>query len=407
MTITLSEVFDEHFKNTKFNSKLAKNIYQFQIGYVNRNQEHMEFFGGNLLGVQVVRFKDSDLSMFFNDTIDIDYVSLERDLSKVTTINHEFKISSDTLNLTCIYMIHRFFTSPLISDKERERAVYDVALVFFYRCIAALISDRFRYPADPKIAQAAYAALSQKFLIKKLGSWNKVMDYRAKDLVLKNGLHYKKLVSFNNDQDIVYVINDAQGRVRDIIKGYYNEFKKTHSEGLGIATTSSVFLDIEGEETTKDKIGSTESRIAYIKSIISDKNSFVKDDLVAVISKINTNTSFRMMKMTLEWLSDNYNSEKYHKDIDDFLVKIIIHSFHLIQYNLNTANLRDYPRILLGLKNLYLSTRSTDEDLMEIRDIGERLIKNSTKDDLSNSLIMSTRTSIILYITFRTLTGSS
>lgn len=404
--LTLIEVFDNHFKNVKFNSELGRKIYEFQLGYVSRNQEHMEFFGGNLLGVQVVRFKDTDLLKFFNDALDVDYYDLDKDLSKVTTINQDFKVSSDTLNLTCMYVIHRFLTSPIIADKKRARAVYDTALVFYMRCIAALLSAYFTYPVDPRIAQAAYAKLSQKYLIKKLGSWHKVMDYRANDLIDKNGLHYKKLVSFNNDQDVVYIINDSQGRIRDLIKNYYSEFKQVHTDGDTISTTSSVFSDLEGEEAVKDKTGTVESYVTYIKTIVSDKNSFVKNDLITIINKINTNTSFRMIKSVLEWISINYDSDKHHKEIDEFITKVVIHSMYLIQHNINVSNMRDYSKIISGLKNLYLSTRSTDKDLDEIRKLGEKLIQVSQKDKLSKSLLMSTRTSIILYIIFRTLVGT-
>lgn len=406
MQVYLADVFDEYFKNVKFDNKLARGLYLYQIGYINRNREYLEFFGGNLLGVQVVRFKDSDVLKLYEEVLDIDYLQLSKDISKVTTINHDYKVSSDVLNLTCMYLIHKFLTSKVINDKDKQRAAYDCALIFFYRCTAALLSYYFRYPSDPKIAQLAYANLSNKYLIKKLGSWHKVMDYRANDLINKESIHYKKLLTFNDDAATVYAINDAQGRIRDLIKNYYAEFAKVHVDGKSISTTSSTFLDAEGEETIKEKTKSVESYISYIRNTLIDKNSFINDELLSVINRINTNTSYRMIKSTLSWMVEEYNS-KNHTLIDDFVTSTIIYSFFLLNDNENITNLRDYPKILTTLKNLYLSTRSTDEDLIKIRELGEKVVTLSNKSKLSNSLVYSTRTSLILYITLRALVGKT
>ncbi len=378
----LREVFDVYFKDTKFNNDFAKRLYKFQIGYVNTSKEYLDFFGGNLLGVHVIRFKDSDVIKLYDEVFDVDYYGLVESIKKVDSINLEFKVSGDLLNLTLMYVIYRLLNSPGLSDSNRYKAAYDASLIFFYRCIAALISHRFRYPVDPKLAQAVYANLSNKYLIKKLGTWHAVMDYRAKDMIDKKGLHYKNLVKFNDDNSIVYVINDSQGRIRDLFKNYYNEFKMAHENGESIGTSSSTYMDAEGEETIKEKVGSVENYVTYIRNIIIDKHSFVKSDLITIISKINTNTSSRMIRNTLNWLCDNYNNSKHHSLIDEFI------------------------NILVNLKNLYLSTRSVDIELIKIRELGEELIKLSSDTKLSNSLIYSTRTSVILYLTLRVLVSA-
>lgn len=402
--ITISDIFDESFKNVKFNSQLARKIYHYQFSFVNKSREYMEFFGGNLIGTHIVRFTTSDEMRFFNEVIDLDYSKLLKEKRRISTIDHSRKVSSDLFNLTIMYMIHKFITSSIINDKDRDRVVYDLGLLFFMRCLVILNNDWFKYPADPKIMQAAYAKLSRKYLIKELGSWHKVLDYRAKKLIDKNGLHYKRFINFNDDFETVYIINDSQGRIREIMKGYYGEFVTTHSDGDNILTTSSTIVDVEGELALKDKIGTVETYITYLKGIVVDKDSFIKNDLLSIITGLNSNTSTRMLRSVLEWLSDNYNNSKYHTDIDEFISKIIIHSFHLLSQN-NITNMRDYPKILVSLKNLYLSTRSTDEDLEEIRSIGEKIILTSQDTKPSSSLLMSTRTAVILYIIFRSLVG--
>lgn len=403
---TLRELFDQEFAHLKYDNRLAKQLNQFQIDYVNRNHEHLEFFGSNLLGVHVIRFKDSDLNRFFDEILNVDYLALTDKVRRVTTINHSYKVSSDVFNLTCMYLIHKYLSNSTITEDTRHRASYDIALVFFYRCIAALISAWFKYPTDPQIAQQAYANLSQKFLIKKLGSWHRVMDYRTTDLMDRKGLHYKTLYQFKDDYEIVQVINDAQGRIRDLVKNYYSEFMKVHAEGSNISVVSGTMVDAEGEETIREKTKSVESFVSYMRHAVIDKHTFIKDELVSLIVKINVNTSFRMVKHTLSWLSENFNDPKSHKEIDDFITKVIVQSMHYIQHNVDAKHERDFGYILVTLKNLYLSTRTVDKDVEEIRDLGYKLVQRAN-GKLSTSLILSTRTSIILYITLRALIGKT
>ena len=285
---SLAEVMEKEFKHVKWDSKLAKHIYSYQVGYLNSNREYLEFFGSNLLGVHIVRFKDSDVAKFF-DMFDVDIFSLSEEIKHVEDINQNYKVSSDTLNLTVMFCIHKFLTSPIIKDEVRERAAYDLALIFYYRCTAAILSAWFRYPSDPKVAQMAYANLSNKYLIKKLGTWHKVMDYRANELVVKDGLWYKQLVDFNNDYEIVKCINDCQGRIRDLMKNYYSEFEAVRVSGTKISISKSTMLDIEGEEVTKEKTKGVEGYVTYILHILIDKHSFIKEELVGVIANLNSN----------------------------------------------------------------------------------------------------------------------
>lgn len=385
---------------------MAKALYQYQVRYVNRNHEHMEFFGGALLGVQVVRFRDADVMQFYDEVLDVDYHRLVTDIRRVDTINHEYKVAGDVFNLTLIYVLHGVFTTKAMTDKDRVRAGYDTAMIFFYRCVAALLSYYFRYPADPKIAQMAYANLSDKFLIKKLGSWYKVMDYRALDMVDPKGLHYANIVSFKDDTAIVYAISDMQGRIRDMIKNYYAIFKKMHEEGQSIAVTSSTWLDADGEETIREKTTGAQSYRDYMLHTLSDKNSLIRDDLISVIVKINVNTSFRMVKSMLVWLSDNFSQGKQHKEIEEFVTAVMVQSVYFIEHNMEIRHKRDYPFILSQLKNLYLSTRTEDKDVERIRELGHKLVVAANKG-ISEGLILSTRTSLILYLSLRGLVGKS
>lgn len=410
MSLTILEAFDPFFTHLKFDKELANRIYRFQVGYINKSREHLEFFGGNLIGTHKIHFKDSDVARFFNDVIDVDMFEITAVVPSITAIDMSRKVSSDTLNLVLMYLMHRVATSPKLSNiNDKKDCMRNLALIFFYRCFAAIHSDYFKYPTDPQTAQMAYSTLSQKFLIKSLGNWSSVMLYRANELIDNNSIHYRTFLRFDDDIAIIYLINDSQGRIRDIIKNYCAAFYSTHEEGSNIKVTSSTMVDLEGEEVLKEKTKSTEAFINYLRGIIIDTSSFINRDLIGLISKINTNTSSRMIRITLEWLSTSYNEGKFHKEIDEFVELIIIHSLHLIEYNIPLSRRRDYGHLLIELKNLYLSTRSTDQELLRIRELGQKLILASLPkgQSVTDSLMFSTRTAIILYITLRVLIGKN
>lgn len=396
---TLKEVFDAHFAEVKFDKKLIDALYRFQVWFLNRDAEHLGFFGSNLIGVHAIRWRTSEDIKFFREVVDIDPGPLERDLAKVDTVVLDHAVASNTVNLTLMYVIHRVLTETSLSQKQRDRGSYDAALIFFYKCIALRQSEYFHFPADPRVAQAAYARLSNKPLIKRLGSWRAVMEYRAKALLDEKGLHYKDLVTFDDGDRIAYAVTDSEGAIRSMYKIYCREFHLANGAGQSVQSSSATVIDGEGVEKLKDKTRSTERYIAYIRQAILDVHGFVNPELVEIISDINTNTSRRMLTATATWLSVNYSDAKWHKKIDDWIVLVIVHSFHLLN-EMGEGNTKDYPTMLVTLKNLYLSTRSNDAELLKIRKLGDELIK-AANGRVNNSLAMATRTAIILYVTLR------
>ena len=398
--LTIKQALDSVLGELVIDKKLLDRVYRYHIDYLNQTKDYLDFFGGNLLGVHVVRFTQKNIQNFFNEVLKTEYLEVVQVSRQITTINQDFKISSDPMNLVLMYLIHRVGSESKLGEKDRVRGMYDLALVFFYRCITIRQSEYFHFPADPKIAQAAYAALSNKFLIKQLGSWKAVMAYRAERLIEKEGLHYKNLMVFEDDAAITYAISDSENRVRVLYKDYYREFNKAVVSKDMIGSSSATQIDMEGIEKLKERTHSVETAVAFLQTIAADGPSFVKPELVKIIMDINTNTSQRMLTAVLEWMSVNYTEVKHHKRIEEFMRLVVVHSYHLVE-KMGLGETQDLGSILVTLKNLYLSTRSSDPELMRIRKLGQEIIKASA-GKVNSSLEMATRTSVVLYITLRT-----
>lgn len=418
---SLADVFDRHFEHVKFDRVLAKGIYEFQIYMSTKNQDHIQFFGGNLLGVQVLRFLPREVQRFFDRVLRVDYDVLKTDIRKLTTIYQENSITADILNLTLMYLIHRFYSTPYLSDKLRLRAAFDCAMIFCYQTVIALTNNYFHYPADPKVAQAAYANLSNKNLIKQLGSWKRLCEYRSEAMIDPKGLNYERLSLFNDDIVITGVISDSQNRFKDVFRIYYGEFDRVHSSGESIGVNSATIVDVDGDVVLRERTKGVEPLINYMRSILNDPHGFIKYDLITVVADMNSNTSFRMVRSTLEWLAHAYGDVKTTKAVDKFVTDVLIQGMWYIDKNVPIDKRRDTPFILKTLMDMFLATRSMDPDLLSIREQGEKLLdlyaraqvsaekaagnKSAKYKPLSASLMTSTRTAIILYIILRATTG--
>lgn len=394
----LKSFFETTFPSLVATKELANRLLDFQIRFVTKNQDHMEFFGGNLTGVHIVRFTPADMDKFFLDVLDIEEEEVKEGLFALPGVNKKHKVASDPFNNVCMYLIHIFLSSKLPENVKKIGAV-STALILNYRYITSRLFKGFKYPADPQTAIAAYAALNNKFILKRLGTWHAVLEDRTKDLVQEDGLHYKVLLNFTDDKKIKYAITDTQGRVREIFKNVYGEFVKIHERGKKIRATSSTF-EFEGEEMLKDKTNGLLAYIHYANSIVEDKNSIIKQEIIDAVCDIVKTASPILLEQTLQWISDNAKFTN-QKIIKEFIELVLVHSFKYLQDNKNVVSrTTDLLSLAIILKGVYTSSRSSDEDLYKLRNLGEKIIKK-TGLIKSPSMLASVRTVLMLYIVIR------
>lgn len=402
MSENVKSVFEKHCSHIKFDAALAKKINAFQIGFANRNEDHMTFFGGHLTGVQIVRFTTQDRDTWFTDILGIDDLSLEEDLHDLPSINPEFRVSSSVFNHTCTWLIHKFMNSPLLNDDLKHKAMIDCALVLYYRYLTSLLYKYFVYPADPQIAAATYAQLSYKYELKQYGSWYATLVARCEKLIGSDSIHLKTFKRYDDDVAIVYMLNDSQGRIRDILKNIYSEFKKIHTEGTRIRVTSSL-VEHDGEMALKDTTKNLSNYTRYLHSIVSDENSFVKEELIMLIEKIMKTMPSKLLRQTLKWCSVNYRHANV-KEVEELIDLTMVHSFAYLSNNRTVLKeTNDLSLLISRLKGVYMASRSIDPDLMMMRDRARTIVKNATTTK-NESLIASIRTGLLLYITLRAFT---
>lgn len=400
----IKELFERHCGHLVFDAKLARKINEFQVGFVNKNEEHMTFFGGNLTGVQVVRFTTQDKDKWFTGILEADDMLMEEQLLEIPAINPNFHVSTDIFNHSCFWLMHKFRNSELLNDKQKKQAMLDTSLVLYYRFLTSLLFRYFRFPADPRVAEATYARLSYKFAIKKYGSWYATLEARCLDLIDDHGLHIGTITGFNDDEDIIRMINDSQGRIRDMLKNIYSVLKNTSDMGIKIRTTSSV-IEHDGEEIFRDSTKNLSGYIRYLHSIVADKNSFIKQELTDIICKLMHTMNPKLFSSTLEWCSANYKYSS-HKEVEILIDEVLTHSFTYLNNNRTVLKeSTDLAGMLSKLRGVYMSSRSTEVELLNIRKIAEKIIKQATNTKNDNA-VSSVRTGLMLYIVLRAFTMS-
>lgn len=406
MSALIKETFEQLMGNFPVDARLAKAVHRYQADFINKNRDHTEFFGGNLTGVHTVRFLETDKSRWFEDILDdSDPEELRERLHTIPALMNEngvFFVSGDVMNLSCVWLLHKLHSNNSLSSSQRHIAMTDVLLAMQFKMLTSLLFHFFRYPADKSVAEATYAQLTNKYSLKVYGSWIAVLKHRAEDVISNTSIHFDAISRMDNDVGVVRMINDIQGRLRDMLKNIYGVFMQAHHSGTKISSTSSV-IEHDGVEILKDTSKSQATYTRYIKSVVGDKNSFIREELLKVVNNIMPSAPPKHLRSTLEFCSRNYlraQSDEIVKLIDDTL----IHSFSYLAENRSTMRSGiDLPGLLTRLRGVYTSSRSSDPELLALRVAAEAIVRKSI-DTKTESVVASVRTAVLLYLVARTYT---
>lgn len=398
----IKDVFEQECRDLIIGPELAKRIIQYQLAFVNKNEDHVKFFGGHLTGVQVVRFVTTDRELWFENILGVEEEVLRHRLHALPTVHAERNVASDTFNISCAWLVHAILNARSIPDTLKHDAVVSTLLVLQYKFITSRLYIHFRFPADPAVAEAAYSSLSKKFALKQYGSWGVLLKARAESIVDHASIHYNTLMRMDNDVAVEYFLNDMKTRINDMLKNIVNVTFQAAAAGNKIVSVSSV-LEHDGKEILRDRNKSLTVYLRYVSSIITDKNSFIRPELLVIIEKIILTMPPKLFRQTLIWMSENYRSAR-STDIEEVVREIMIHCFDYLAHNrAATADSHDIPGLLVRLRGVYTSARSTDPVLLALRSKTETLVKLATGSN-NVSLLPPVRTGIMLYIVLRALT---
>lgn len=404
----IKAIFDDVCSNLVIDNNLAKKIEDYRYAFVAKNEDHLEFFGNNLTGANTVLFTSTDRDKWFSEILGVDEIQLKDRCHKI--INPTFyMVASDVMNLSCVWLAHAFYRTTKMSDKQKTDAMISIFQIMQYKFLTSRMYRHWKYPTDKPTAEAVVEAMTKKYSLKVKGSWNAVLYDRAKEIAdYKYGIHKDTIKKMDIDitkkgGSVAYLINDTQGRIRDMLKNIYGIFLVIHNNGVRV-DKSSALLTLDGEAELKDKIKAQTTYKRYLALILPDKNSFIKQDLVDIISDANPTMNKKHLIDTLNWMSDNYQTNN-NDDVSCVLDLIMTHALSYISSHKEVmSNSHDIIGLLTTMKGIYTAPRTSEKQLLEIRDKVENIVKIATKIKKWQPAIPAARTGVLMYILLRTFT---
>ncbi|EKD89551.1 MAG: hypothetical protein ACD_33C00045G0018 [uncultured bacterium] len=404
------EAFDQLYKDVKFDRNLYKKILSNNIDFITKNDEYKNLFGGQLIGCYLVKYTYIDMNNFFNNVLNIDNERVEKAVDSISTINKSFKISSDSVNLTCYYIAHRFLTNKDLKEKDRIQYAEEILTYFNYRTLVVICSNYFIYPISESQALTLFEKLSNKYLIKKLKNWNEYCKYRSTEYIKSKYLSL--LLKLNDDEELANAINDLFIRTKDTLKNIYKDFIDMQENDDIIKNKKNVITDVEGKEVIVDKLNTPESYYIYLEGMLSDKNNFIKDTYMDVTVNIIKNLSFNQLKELLDNMYEYmYKDKDSYNKITILYKEILINAILYLQkneYSLHKkSNILTVMNFLVG--NL-LYARGTDLEINEIKDKSHKLIidvyKKTINKKLSDKVLNNLKNGLYVYIVLRAIVES-
>jgi hypothetical protein len=400
--LSIKDEFDIIFSKVHFTKSLINDLDNYHIKFINKNSDHMEFFGNKLMGTYVVKFLPKDTSDLYA-LFGVDSKDIENAIHRIPTIDKTRIVTSEPFNITCVYIAHRFLSEEKLTQKERIRGAFFICLILNYRFMTGIMNRFFPYPIDKDMAQALYANLSYKFLIKKLKNWEEVLEYRALSMVQEDELHHDTLRLFNDDNEVLKVIADAQGRIKDMMKNIYREFMKVHKNGERIYVNNDTTYSEEGVEVLRDRTIGVRAYEGYILDIISDTNSFIRNELVNIVVDLMDGINAVQFVKVLTWVTQQSHTE-HSALIEAFVKSNIVFSFDYVSSNQSILHhTKDLGLFLSTLRGAYMSSRSKETQLLQLRADGEHIVNLALESNNKTTLAMQ-RTALMLYINLRTYT---
>ena len=401
--------------NTPITSETIQMLEQYCIYFETKN-EHPLALNTALLGVNPIYFLNTDRDILFH-VLGISERKMKEVISETSYIDTNMKVTSDTYNNLIIWTAHRVLIDTSLTADEKEKGLFSLFKMLHYKFFTSIVNHSYKHGANKAIMEATIRKLSNKFDIITLGTWRRVIEERSKDVYNKNSIHYNTLLNYNDDKKILYILSDIQSRIRHKIVLVNQEYYKNWEEGEGIDSYDNIGTDKNGEKVITATSNVYDLMIAGLLAQIQSPARFIDNELIRALCNIFTyirEDAFRRILITftqkaaLQAASNDLEKVDKGMTNEDIYIGCNILIREMIQKSyryciLQKVDMSNKNAILKQCKNLYASSRVTNEDIIMIkRSVTEFVLAcNESKRDATNASIAI---AFILYIIIRTFT---
>jgi len=360
------------YSGVKFDGSLLKRLEAFNIAWMSKGPEYPEFLGSNLLGVHPIRFSTRDDDALLVDIYNVDPNVVYENIIKLPQIDKSWAVSTNPILQTMAYTMHRFYKDGLLGGRT-EHGVRLCYYIMAYKIFGSLLSRYFSFSTSPAIAKATHERLSNRFLIKKLGSWNEFLKYRSGDIMPPDGLHYKDIVNFSTPE-AVNAVNDLQGRIRETIKNIYLVMLDVIEESSTLTSTSMTDMNMGEGGKTVDLVNRPDKYIIRLKESIATPASLMDADIIHLIHSMVNSSDEDVMNRALLELSESYDSRKSRVDIMSELMLLSID--YLATKDITGDYKTNLVSTIINLRGYWSSGSVKDHRVKEVKGYVYGLVKS-------------------------------
>lgn len=342
-------------------------------------------------------------------------LDMKKIIKTIPSINSNFKVVSDPFNLFTTYLVHCFSVSRL-PEQQKYQAQTDILKLLQYKYFTSLVNHRFPYRPNEAVMQATFESLTDKFDIKKYGTWKLVMENRVADMLAKDSIHRKTIDTFVDDKAVLYFITDFQTRLRNQINVFVEEYMRIKELNDKFGSYSTVTTDAEtGETAYADQETRLDTCIQKIYADCLSISRFLDDQAIrltaSMFSAVN-NTQVRNMligfsEYAVKKIKENKKDEtKVQNDSILYLGPYVLIANIIRQtYRYCSRNGVDISRpveVIKTAKNVYSSSRVADPSIVNIKMTMNELIlkiQHSTRETTVSAL----KIALIIYIVIKSI----
>ena len=401
----LKEIFDEYC-NVSIDKKFLERITKWRNKFYSKNSEHVGFFSSASFGLYIPKWTSEEDDEWLTEIIGIDEEEIADYVYELPSINKDFQVSSNILSISFIYLMHKATVNKSLSTVDNDKVRKTLMEVLVARYMTSIMYKYFyRGKTSPEVSTEVFERLSKRFDLKVAGNWKNWIEMKAEGFVLgddqRQDAKYAKQEVFQRFEDelVVRKLNSIKSQLNKAAIEINSVFRQVLEDQDKIASKSALSMSVDGLYLA-DLVRDQTKYLHYQDAIFIDKNTFIKEDLLAVIEQSMPTISSNIFRGALEWILDNQMESKYKRKIMEVRHDILIYAIQLIKdENLHT---NDLVQVGYRLRQNILSGKNNDRTVLKVRKmIDEFIVK--FRPQSKGKLVSLERSAIMIYIVLRTL----
>lgn len=401
----LKEIFDEYC-HVSIDKKFLERITKWRNKFYSKNSEHVGFFSSASFGLYIPKWTSEEDDEWLTEIIGIDEEEVADYVYELPSINKDFQVSSNILSISFIYLMHKATVNKSLSTADNDKVRKTLMEVLVARYMTSIMYKYFyRGKTSPEVSTEVFERLSKRFDLKVAGNWKNWIEMKAEGFVLgddqRQDAKYAKQEVFQRFEDelVVRKLNSIKSQLNKAAIEINSVFRQVLEDQDKIASKSALSMSVDGLYLA-DLVRDQTKYLHYQDAIFIDKNTFIKEDLLAVIEQSMPTISSNIFRGALEWILDNQMESKYKRKIMEVRHDILIYAIQLIKdENLHT---NDLVQVGYRLRQNILSGKNNDRTVLKVRKmIDEFIVK--FRPQSKGKLVSLERSAIMIYIVLRTL----